>query len=226
MRTLAILPVKRFDAAKQRLGGALAGGTRRALAQAMFTDVLSALRRSRALEQILVVTAEPVVDQIARGEGIRVLHDDREAGQSAAAVRGLAEARAGGFDRALLVPGDTPLLDAGELDDVLALAAGAGAAVVVVPDRHGDGTNALVLHPPHAIEPSFGPGSRARHEAAARAAGVELRVETVPTLAIDVDTPEDLEALEEALERRRGGASLTRGAVSQIRRLQARPVGV
>ena len=72
-----------------------------------------------------------------------------------------------GFDRALLVPGDTPLLDPHEVDDLLATRERRGLAAVVVPDRHGTGTNALLLAPPDAIEPSFGPGSLERHLAAA-----------------------------------------------------------
>jgi 2-phospho-L-lactate guanylyltransferase (CobY/MobA/RfbA family) len=45
MRTIAILPVKSFGAAKQRLAGRLGAGPRQALAQAMFSDVLASLRR-------------------------------------------------------------------------------------------------------------------------------------------------------------------------------------
>jgi 2-phospho-L-lactate guanylyltransferase len=94
--------------------------------------------------------------------------------------------------------------------------------VVIVPDRHGTGTNALVLSPPDAIEPAFGPGSFARHVAAAEAAGVPHRVEEVPGLALDVDTPDDLAELAAALESRRGQAPSTRGALSQLERAGAR----
>ena len=58
MRTLAILPVKSFGAAKQRLAPALGAGSRQALAQAMFLDVLATLRRVRGLEGVAVVTAD------------------------------------------------------------------------------------------------------------------------------------------------------------------------
>ena len=93
--------------------------------------------------------------------------------------------------------------------------------LVIVPDRHGTGTNALVLSPPDAIEPSFGPGSFARHVAAAEAAGVPHRVEEVPGLALDVDTPDDLAELAAALETRRGQAPSTRGALRQLERAGA-----
>ena len=85
-----------------------------------------------------------------------------------------------------------------------------------MPDRHGIGTNALLLTPPDVIEPAFGPDSRALHEQAAAAAGVPCTVEQVATLALDVDTADDLADLRIALANRRGGAAHTRGMLSRI----------
>jgi 2-phospho-L-lactate/phosphoenolpyruvate guanylyltransferase len=219
--TVAILPVKRFDAAKQRLAEGLTTGTRRALAEAMVTDVLTALRRTAGLDGVVVVTAEPLVEALARGHGARIVHDDRQDGQSAAASLGLRHAD--GADRALLVPGDCPALDPLELAPLLARprADAARPEVVVVPDRHGTGTNALLLTPPDAIVPAFGRDSRARHEAAAEEAGVVCEVLDVPSLGLDVDTVEDLEALRAALGGSRGGAAHTRGLLARLDRARA-----
>nr|MDP8944206.1 2-phospho-L-lactate guanylyltransferase [Actinomycetota bacterium] len=203
MQTLAVLPVKRFDDAKHRLGAALGRGSRRALAQAMFTDVIAALRRSRRIDVIAIVTADPAVEAAARSDRMLVLRDPAERGQSTAAARGVEHAVASGFDRVVLVASDTPLLEPAELDRLLD-GSEAEAAVTIVPDRHGTGTNALVLCPPRAIAPAFGPDSRARHEAAARAAQVPHRVAALESLGHDVDTPEDLDALAAVLDRRRG----------------------
>jgi 2-phospho-L-lactate/phosphoenolpyruvate guanylyltransferase len=216
MRTLAILPVKSFGAAKQRLARALGSGSRQALAQAMFADVLTSLRRVDGLGAVAVVTADPVADAAARGQGVLVLRDTAQAGQSAAASIGIAHALAEGFERVLLVPGDTPLLDPGEVAALLA----APRAVSIVPDRHGTGTNALLLRPPDAIEPSFGPGSLKRHVEAAAAAGASSAVEELPTLMLDVDTGADLSALIAALAERRGAAPSTRGALRQLERVR------
>jgi 2-phospho-L-lactate guanylyltransferase len=214
-RTIAILPVKRFEAAKARLGDELSGGTRRALTEAMVTDVLMALRRTAAVDEVLIVTSEPAAEAIGRGYGANVLHDDVEEGQSAAALIGIAHALEAGATRVLLVPGDTPALDPAELGALLEQPQ-IGRSVTVVPDRHGTGTNALLLAPPDVIEPAFGPGSRERHELAATAAGVPCTVEEMPTLALDVDTAEDLAALRTALAERRGGAAHTRGMLSRL----------
>ena len=219
--TIAILPVKSFGAAKQRLAAELGAGSRQALAQAMFSDVLASLRRVPGLDSVAVVTADRVAESAALGERVEVLRDIEQAGQSAAAMIGIQYAQACGFDRVLLVPGDTPLLDPGEVAGLLRRGIDQDMGAMVVPDRHGEGANALLLCPPDAIEPSFGPGSCERHMAAARAAGVACTLERLPTLALDVDTGQDLELLAATLEGRRGQAPSTRGALRQLDRSQA-----
>jgi len=225
MHTIAILPIKSFGAAKQRLGELLGAGSRQALARAMFADVLSALRHVPALDEIAVVTGDRSAEWAARAERVLVLADPTEEGQSAAALIGVRHALSEGFDRALLVPGDAPLLDPAELTALLeSQRAGRGAAIV--PDRHGTGTNALLLSPPDAFEPSFGPDSFARHVAAAEAAGICCSVDELPSLTLDVDTPDDLAEVARRLESRRGLAPQTRGALSQLERMGALPLPV
>jgi 2-phospho-L-lactate guanylyltransferase len=220
MRTAAILPIKSFDAAKQRLSPALAGGARQALAQAMFSDVLSSLRKVERLETITVVSADPTVDAAARGKGVNVVIDNAESGQSDATMLGIRHALASGYDRVLLVPGDTPLLSPAELDSLLARAEADGMQVVIVPDRHGSGTNALMISPPDAFRPSFGPDSLNRHLTLAQEAGLKHSVEEVPSLSHDVDTADDLGALADVLEERRAVAPMTRGALRQLDRVR------
>ena len=118
-----------------------------------------------------------------------------------------------------IAPGD-------DLAALLATARGvegfAAGEVLVVPDRHGSGTNALVLTPPDVLGPAFGPGSRERHEQRAREAGIAVECVSVSTLGLDVDTLDDLEALRTALEHVRGGASHTRGLLARVGRVGGR----
>ena len=216
MKTLVILPVKSFDDAKQRLRTELQPAPRRSLVEAMFSDVLVALRRATLVEQVLVVSNHNGAQRIAGGYGAMVV-DDLELGHNEAAVIGVERALELGAERALLVPGDCPLLAQDELDELIGRPVGNPSALIV-PDRHGTGTNALLLTPPDALAPSFGPGSRERHEAAARAAGIEVQTVPVPSLALDVDTPEDLAAVRAALESSHGGAAHTRGMLRQLSR--------
>ena len=215
MSTYAILPVKRFERAKQRLGGALSDGARWALAEAMVTDVLVALRRAKAVDHVIVVTCEPRAESLALGWGADVVADPEERSHSNDATIGIREATERGATRVLLVPGDCPSLNAGEIDALLAQ----GPGVIVVPDRHGTGTNALVLDPPDAIAPGFGPGSCERHVERAHEAGLDVEVRRTPSLTLDVDTGEDLEALQEALAASTGGAAHTRGMLARLGRL-------
>ncbi len=220
LRTVAVVPVKRFAAAKQRLAGDFSAGTRRALVEAMIIDVLVGLRRSTEVDQVLVVTRDLAVEALAHGYDADTVADPEERSQSDAAGLGVREAVARGAGRVLLVPGDTPALDPLQLDALLQRAAtGREPTVVVVPDRHGDGTNALVLTPPDAISPTFGDGSRQRHVTAAQAAGARVAVDEVPSLVIDVDTADDLEALRLALGGVHGNAAHTRGMLSRFGRL-------
>jgi 2-phospho-L-lactate guanylyltransferase len=94
--------------------------------------------------------------------------------------------------------------------------------VAIVPDRHGTGTNALLIAPPGAFDPSFGPGSFDRHLEHARQAGIVHRVEALPSLALDVDTPDDLIALWQIVDDSQRGAQRTRGALMQLERTGVR----
>ena len=219
MPTLAVLPIKNFTDAKQRLETVLSPGPRRALAEAMFSDVLTALRRSSAVADILVITRDHGAQQIAGGHGALVLDDD-EPGQSPAAQLGLRYALEHEYERALLVPGDCPTLDPRELDALIARAHETPSALIV-PDRHGTGTNALLLTPPDSLAPAFGPGSCERHVANAEVAETAAELVSVASLELDIDTPEDLEALRGLLDASHGGAAHTRGMLSQMLRSRA-----
>ncbi len=214
MRTAAILPVKSFGRAKQRLAAGVAEELRLSLARAMVADVLAALAATDAVELTVVVTREAEAARAAAASGATVIEDRSEAGQSAAASLGVRHAIDAGFERVLLVPGDCPALDPAELAPLLGGHGREGAEVAILPDRHGTGTNGLLLAPPRAIEPSFGEGSCERHRELARAAGVACRVVALRSLSLDVDTVEDLAALRAALEDLAAAAPHTRAVLA------------
>jgi 2-phospho-L-lactate/phosphoenolpyruvate guanylyltransferase len=225
MRTAAILPVKRFSAAKSRLGASgVAETLRQRLARAMVADVLEALTQTGSIELTIVVTREPSLAELAAEHGALLLADTAEAGQSAAVALGVQRALADGIERVLCIPGDCPALDPAELDALLAAAdsrASDCAEVTIVPDRHGTGTNGLLLTPPDAIEPAFGPGSCERHASLARAAGARCEIErSAASLLLDVDTGADLAALQDRLGATRAAAVRTRAVLGQPERHQ------
>ena len=192
MRTAAILPVKRFSAAKQRLG---AGVEEAAAGRARADDGRRRARgprrhtRDRAHDHRHRPARAPALD----APGVTVVEDRLDEGQSAAASLGVERALQEGFERVLCVPGDCPALSpGGARRSCSARRARGGPEVVIVPDRHGSGTNGLLLAPPDAIAPSFGPGSFERHRSLVLAGGAALRVERPPSLLLDIDTDADL----------------------------------
>jgi 2-phospho-L-lactate guanylyltransferase len=193
VKATAIVPVKRFAAAKRRLAAGIDDERREALAAAMLEDVLEAIGEARSVDRTIVVTGDPRAQENAAANAAEVLPDPADAGHVTASLAGIARAEADGAECVVLLPGDCPLLEPRELDRLLTRLP--ESFVAIVPDRHGTGTNALALAPPGAIEPAFGEGSRARHVAAAREAGVPHAVEELPSLALDLDTPADVIAL-------------------------------
>ncbi|HSK49521.1 MAG TPA: 2-phospho-L-lactate guanylyltransferase [Solirubrobacterales bacterium] len=202
MKATAVLPIKRLDEAKRRLAVGIDDERRRALVSAMAADVLAAIGAARSIERTIVVSGDPVVQELANGAQAEVVPDPADEGHSEAALAGIARAEVEGARCVVLLPGDCPLLDPRELDSLLT--AIPSDYVGIVPNRHGSGTNALVLSPPSAIVPAFGEGSCERHVAAAREAGIPFAVEELPSLGLDLDTPADLIALTRELEAQRG----------------------
>lgn len=217
MTTFAIVPLKRLADAKRRLATDFDPAGRRMLALAMAGDVLAALRATGGIARTLVVTDDPAVSALALAHGATPVRDPRRSLDGAARA-GLHAAHAAGATRALLVAGDCPALDPTELAALLAVPVAREPAVVVVSDRHGTGTNGLLLTPPDAIVPAFGPGSCRRHLELAAGAGAAARLERLPSLGLDVDRADDVEALRRLLALRPRVGRRTRLALGSLRR--------
>jgi 2-phospho-L-lactate guanylyltransferase len=198
VRATAIVPIKRFGAAKQRLSDALQPAERVELAGAMAADALELIGRATLIERTIVVSGEPSIAAIAAAAGAELLDDPTDEGHSEAAARGVATALTLGAECVALLPADCPLLEPAEID--AALGAMEPGSVAVIPDRHGSGTNGLLLRPPDAITPAFGPGSQERHLRLAADAGMSGYVADLPSLGLDLDTGEDLTELRRRLE--------------------------
>lgn len=190
---VVVVPAKDFAGAKQRLGDALPAAARAALARAMLEDVLAALA-SAPVDRVVVVTPDAEVAAVAEGSGAMVVREPEGRGHTAAVERGIALCREWGATVMLTVPGDVPCLTADEVARVLA-ACGPAPAAVFVPSRSGLGTNAACLAPPDAVPLRFGEPSFADHLAAARARRIEPVVLSLPGAGLDIDRPEDLQAL-------------------------------
>ena len=216
--------MKRFGAAKQRLLEALDGPGRAALVRAMLADVLAAIAASELIERVIVVTGERRAERIALGgarpaaQPLEVFREPHDIGHSEAATLGIVRAQALGASCVALLPGDCPLLDPAELD--AALERMRSGRVAIVPDRHGAGTNALLLSPPNAIGPAFGPGSSEPSLPIERAAPGTKSPSSRSTRWGSTSTPRTTSAaLAEALGRAPDRAPATAAELARLGRL-------
>lgn len=183
-----MVPVKRFDRAKQRLKGVLDSAGRAALAAAMLGDVLEQVSGTAGLTGVLVVTSDAKAAAIAKSFGAALLTDPADSGVNDAVTLGVHKLVSFGASAAIIAPGDIPFVTSVEIGVVLA--ALERTAVVLAPATRDGGTNILGLSPPDAITPAFGPDSLARHCALAR----DLRpaVILLEGAGRDIDAPSDL----------------------------------
>jgi len=185
------------SAAKSRMAGTLNADQRSTLALAMLADVLGVCRQARGLAAgTLAVVDTPAARAVALRNGALSIADPGAGDMNAAVSAGVAAARQQGASTVLVVPGDVPLISTADLQALLDAAGAAPRAVVIGSSRDGQGTNALLLRPPDVIPPAFGPPSVGRHVQMARAAGAQTVVRPGLGLALDVDTPDDLAALQ------------------------------
>jgi 2-phospho-L-lactate guanylyltransferase len=185
----AVVPVKSLDASKSRLLPRLGADARR-LTLAMLADVLEALQRVPELARIAVVTPDAEVAEAARTAGAEALLF-REPGLNPA-IEAAAAALAPGPDDALLVVlGDVAGARAEDLRRLLDEAPERGVALAPASDG---GTAALLRRPSDAIAAGFGPDSAKVHRQLANRASVTFHEIPLPSLALDLDEPEDLDA--------------------------------
>ena len=191
----AVVPVKPLRRAKSRLARALKADQRAALARSVFARTIDVLASVDRIEQTLVVSSDLTVHDIARSKGALALAES-EPGLNVALSQACALAASRAASGVLIVPTDLPLLTAHDVESLIDLAC-EPACLVIAPDRRGEGTNALLLRPPHIIRPAFGPSSFEAHQARATVASLPAHVYRSPTLALDIDRPSDLERYQE-----------------------------
>lgn len=195
----AVVPVKPLRRAKSRLARALKTDQRAALARSMFARTLDVLASIEHIVGIVVVSSDLTVQDIARAKNAIPLAET-ESGLNAAVSQACTWLEARGTAAALIVPTDLPLLSASDVEAIIELAT-EPACVVIAPDRHERGTNALLLRPPQAVRPAFGSSSFQAHRAQAGAVGLPLHIYRSATIALDLDLPGDLDRYRELATR-------------------------
>ena len=196
MTLWAIVPVKPLRRGKSRLAGALTEDERTELNQSLLKHTIETLSGLKEIEQVLVVSRDPQALTIARTHGARTVREDGQPQLNTALKRATVVAQVYATRGVLVLPADLPLISK---DDILELLNRAvdPPVVVIAPDRHEKGTNALLISPSGLIEYDFGENSFERHCRQARNAGARLEIVNLPSLGLDLDLPEDLELVRE-----------------------------
>ena len=194
MTLWAIVPVKPLRRGKSRLAGTLNEDERTELNRALLQHTLETLSDLKEVDGVLVVSRDPNVLHIARDHGARTVQEDGQPELNTALKRATIVAQVYATRGVLVLPADLPLITR---EDILTLIKRATEppVVVIAPDRHGKGTNALLISPPGLIEYDFGGNSFQRHCELIKKAGARLEVVDLPSLGLDLDLPEDFELI-------------------------------
>jgi len=194
MTLWAIVPVKPLRRGKSRLAGTLTEDERTELNRALLQHTLETLSELKEVDGVLVVSRDPNALTIARNHGARTVQEDGQPELNTALKRATIVAQVYATRGVLVLPADLPLVTR---DDILALIQRAvePPVVVIAPDRHKKGTNALLISPPGLIEYDFGENSFQRHCELIKKAGARLEIVDLPSLGLDLDLPEDFEII-------------------------------
>jgi 2-phospho-L-lactate guanylyltransferase len=189
----ALLPLKGFDHAKQRLSSVLSAAQRSQLFAAMVEDLIEQLALVESLAGVAIVSNEPKAKLLAAKWGIRYIPET-------GAVKGLNEAVQWGFTQlgndashVLVLHGDLPSVRKVDIDAVVA---GADNDITLVPDWQNSGTNGLLTPLPCPINLAYGDNSFKRHRELIAQAGMNIQTHKPSRLAFDIDTPQDLSRLQ------------------------------
>jgi 2-phospho-L-lactate guanylyltransferase len=198
MTLWAIVPVKPLRRGKSRLSSVLSQEERATLNTRLLAHTLDTLSEIPEIEHVLVVSRDQAALALARDHGARTVQENGTPQLNLALARATIVAKHYATRGVLVVPADLPLITPEDVQVMLARAVDPP-VVVLAPDRHRQGTNALLVCPVGLIDYDFGPGSFERHCTRAERAGARLEIVDLPSLALDVDLPEDLEMVSEEL---------------------------
>lgn len=216
MQASLVIPIKQLDNAKQRLSGVLDAGQRKSLCQAMLEDVLEVSATCDLIEQMVVVTSDPEVTEIALSYGARVLAEPEKPGLISAVTHAAGVLASEGTDVMIFLPGDTPLVTVEELEVVLGgVNHSDQAEFLIVPAEDLGGSNCVVCAPPNCLTFRFGEDSFRLHVEEARTRNIEPTVLKLPGIGLDIDTPEDFRELVERVVEQNIESNTYRFLVSQ-----------
>ncbi len=186
--------MKPLAQSKQRLAPVLTERSRVCLALWMLDRVLQAVIGCAGIDETVVIGGDEAVASLVHARGAR-WEPEAVPGLNPTLQRALAEAQEDGFDAMLFLPADLPLACAA---DIRGAVGGPAGRVVLAPGCRR-GTNAILV--PAGIDFRFrlGEESFRRHIEDAARKGILWRTYHNTHIEADIDIPEDLAELEDAV---------------------------
>lgn len=198
MITWALLPVKRFNLGKSRLHEVLSPWELEAENRRLFQRTLSTAKASGIFKQIMVISEDEEALIWASEQGFYALREERTGDLNSALRQAMAAILANGAGSVLVIPTDLPMLTVEDLR-LLSDFAPAENGILLVPDHHMTGTNALFFSWPDLMPTAFGMNSCALHCALAEERNLKQVIYLNTHIQHDLDTPEDLVYLRDSL---------------------------
>lgn len=192
-----VVPVRSISDAKRRLSDCLTSVRREQLALSMLADMVREIARSAAVDRLVVVTSDDRFLVHASELGAEVFDEGEAGGLNAAVSKAAQQLERQGVARALIIPGDVPLIQAAEIN-VLFATDSRRFPVVIVPSLSGEGTNGLLLSPPSVLQPRFEGASRSAHRDECTKEGLRFLELDLDGFKLDIDTVDDLVVLKGA----------------------------
>ena len=205
-----LIAAKQLEFAKTRLAPALPPGERRALAEAMFRDVLAAALGASAADHVALVTSDAGLLAMARAANALAIDEEFPRGLNVAIALATSALIAEGAETICTLLSDIPLVTPEDVDAVFA-AMPSGRGAVLVPSRDFSGTNIICRSPADAVPTRFGRLSLVKHLDDCRAANVPARVLRLARPALDLDVIGDLAEFERA-----GSATHTQNQLARL----------
>jgi 2-phospho-L-lactate guanylyltransferase len=190
MRPWVLIPIRGLPAGKSRLSTVLSREERAALNELLLRHVLAGAAAEVGRERTVVISACDEALRTARSVSVQTVHQCGGSGLNHAAAQGVAWLRAAGARSVLVIAADLPLVMASDFGEIVHR--GSEGRVVICPDKHGSGTNAMLLGEDVALRFAFGPQSCAAHCREAIRSGATPEICVNERIAFDIDTPEDL----------------------------------
>ena len=200
----AIVPIKPLNRSKSRLSPVLNIEQREILSREMLDRTLGILKQVETISDILVVSRDTAALKNIRQYGVQTLQESGAPELNDSLTRATQVVGSWNASAVLIVASDIPLLEVSDIENMIGLAEHAP-AVVIATDRHQNGTNVMLVSPPGLISYRYGEGSFHRHMEESRARGVEPLLFESPTVALDVDIPEDFDLYRQMLAEREIG---------------------